>query len=155
MAALGSLLSLGKNGFRRLMANQMECTFHLRKRISKEPNFIVSNGTSLGFNTMVVLVPQRIFGDKKKSWANLRQIIERDEHVLAELNSIMKSFYGWCLKTDPLGCSFSSSFYQTKDGRSLSRFKYCIVSPNITKKSMDEEIAKLTKMFDKFIYLKK
>lgn len=151
LSALGSLLSLGKNGFRRLLKNQMECTLHLRKNVSKKSPFISANDYALGFNTMIVLKPKKLVGKKEISWENIKGIIDKDDSVLEELNNSLKSFFKWCLDRDPLGCSFSSSFYKTKKGKTLSGLKYCIVSPNINKKVINREILKLKKRYHEYL----
>jgi L-2,4-diaminobutyrate decarboxylase len=151
LSALGSLLSLGKNGFRRLLKNQMECTIHLRKNVSKESPFISANDYSLGFNTMIILKPKGLFGKKNISWENIKESIEENDSLLEELNNSLKSFFKWCLDKDPLGCSFSSSFYKTKKGKTLSGLKYCIVSPNINKKGINREILKLKNRYQEYV----
>jgi len=151
LSALGSLLSLGKNGFRRLLKNQMECTIHLRKNVSKESPFISANDYALGFNTIIILKPKKLFGKENINWEDIKEIIEKDDSILDELNNSLKSFFKWCLDKDPLGCSFSNSFYQTKKGKVLSGLKYCIVSPNINKKEINKEILKLKKRYQEYV----
>ncbi|NMB67013.1 hypothetical protein GYA25_03065 [Candidatus Woesearchaeota archaeon] len=152
LATLGSLLTIGKNGFRSLLAKQMESTIYLRNNVSKNTPFISANDNALGFNTMIVLAKKDIFGNKKRTFNNLKKILESDEDLLNKLNKTLKSFYEWCNQHEPLGCSFSNSFYKTKNGNSLSGLKYCIVSPHTNKKVIRSEILKLKRKFKQYEY---
>ncbi len=154
LAAIGSLLTLGKNGFRSFLANQIMATNIFRKIISKDDNFLVGNPKSLGFNTMIVLAPSNNFKKITPDWEAFKCIVEKDEKLLDSLNEKLKSFYEWTLKQEgpdsKLGCSFSRSFAKTKSGKTISGLKYCIVSPHINERIIKKEVQKLQEQFKKF-----
>ena len=132
LAALGSLLSMGKNGFRRFLTNQIMATKNFRDLIPNKTNLIVGNPRSLGFNTMVVIAPREIQEKKKQNWNSFLSLVENDEKLLTNLNNQLKLFYEWNFKktksdySKRLGCSFSKSFYKTKFGKTISGLKYCL-----------------------------
>lgn len=149
LAAMGSLLTMGKNGFRSFLSNQITVTKGLREEVSKSGQFIVGNPESLGFNTMVL----PLLGSAT-DWKSFLAIVENDESVLTRLNGQLKSFYEWSLNGDGdrrLGCSFSNSFRRTSSGKPISGLKYCIVSPHITKETVKSEVKKLNEQFKKFL----
>jgi|TARA_Y100000034_G_C6891409_1_gene410157 glutamate/tyrosine decarboxylase-like PLP-dependent enzyme len=157
LAALGSLLTMGKNGFRRFLANQIVATKTFRNGISNEIYFIVGNPKSLGFNTMVIISPKEIRRrGKKQNWESFLSLVENDERLLINLNNELKLFYEWNFKkteedySKRLGCSFSKSFYKTKSGKTISGLKYCLVSPHTNISTIKKEIRKLEEQFKKF-----
>ena len=154
LAALGSLLTMGKNGFRNFLANQITATKSFRDKIKDTP-FIVGNPKSLGFNTMIVISPEEIAGGKKQNWESFLSLVKNDEKLLTKLNERLKLFYEWCFKgnddySQRLGCSFSRSFHKTKSGKTISGLKYCFVSPHTTRGTIKKEIKKLKEKFKKF-----
>lgn len=155
LSAVGSLLVMGKNGFRRLLANQIFCTKVFRDLISEEEYFIVGNPHALGFNTMVLLSP----GNKKANWKEFLLSVSEDDELLDRLNEEVKSFYEFCLKSDSgdisrLGCSFSKGFYKTKSGKAVSGLKYCFVSPHTNSEHIKNEVDKLKSQLISFRALK-
>ncbi len=160
LAALGSLLTMGKNGFRKFLVNQILATKNFRDLISEEDNFIVGNSRSLGFNTMVIISPKLFIEKKKQSWESFLDLVENNEKILDNLNSQIRAFYEWNLKESRedydkrLGCSFSKSFYKTKSGKSISGLKYCIVSPHTNSTIIKKEIRKLKEQFKSFSKIK-
>ncbi len=156
LAAVASMLSMGKNDFRKFLANQVFYTKIFRDLISKEDNFLVGNPYSLGFNTMIVLSP---YHKKEIIWEEFLSMVEEDAQLLDELNEQIKLFYEFCLKSKDynikrLGCSFSKSFYKTKGGKSIAGLKYCLVSPHTDIKEMRDEVAKLKNQFFMFCKIK-
>lgn len=151
LAALASLLTMGKNGFRTFLANQIFATKVFRDLIKQSEHFIVGNEKTLGFNTMILVAPK---GVGKPNWNSFLTTIENDEQLLANVNEQVKSFYNWALKENNginrLGCSFSRSFYNTKSGKTVSGLKYCFVSPHINSEIVNKEVEKLEKQFIKF-----
>ncbi len=155
LAALGSLLTMGKNGFRNFLANQMIATKNFRDQIQKNTSFIVGNPKSLGFNTMILISPREILGGEKQNWDSFLSLMENNEELLVRLNKELKLFYEWDLKDKKkggksLGCSFSNSFYKTKNGKNISGLKYCFVSPHIDDAIIIKEIKKLEDKFKEF-----
>ncbi len=155
LAALGSLLTMGKNGFRSFLANQIIATNDFRDQIPKSTPFLVGNPKSLGFNTMLLITPKKIRGGKKQNWKSFLSLVENDEILLTNLNEELKLFYEWCLKekdnyNNRLGCSFSRSFYRTKSGKAISGLKYCLVSPHTNVNTIKKEIKKLKEQFKNF-----
>jgi len=109
----------------------------------------------LGFNTMVLIYPKEILGGKQ-NWKNFLDLISKNEELLTEINKKLKSFYEWNLKKkemgkECLGCSFSNSFYKTKEGKSISGLKYCFVSPYTDLEGINKETKKLERSFKEFI----
>jgi L-2,4-diaminobutyrate decarboxylase len=155
LSAVGSLLSMGKNGFRRFLANQIFYTKVFRDLISSENDFLVGNPHALGFNTMVLISPS----NKKTTWKEFLKLVEDDGALLDRINEEVKLFYEFCLKSGGnikrLGCSFSKSFYKTKTGKSVSGLKYCFVSPHMDFSSVKEEVEKLKKQLADFRISKK
>jgi len=155
LSAVGSLLSMGKNGFRRFLANQIFYTKVFRDLISAENDFLVGNPHALGFNTMVLISPS----NKKTTWKKFLKLVEDDSALLDRVNEEVKLFYEFCLKSGGnikrLGCSFSKSFYKTKTGKSVSGLKYCFVSPHMDFSSVKEEVEKLKKQLADFRISKK
>ena len=155
LSAVGSLLSMGKNGFRRFLANQIFYTKIFRDLISAENDFLVGNPHALGFNTMVLISPS----NKKMTWKEFLKLVEDDSTLLDWANEEVKLFYEFCLKSGGnikrLGCSFSKSFYKTKTGKSVSGLKYCFVSPHMNFSSIKEEVEKLKKQLADFHISKK
>ena len=155
LSAVGSLMSMGKNGFRRFLANQIFYTKIFRDLISAENDFLVGNPHSLGFNTMVLISPS----NKKMVWKEFLKLAEDDSALLDRANEETKSFYEFCLKSGGnikrLGCSFSKSFYKTKTGKSVSGLKYCFVSPHMDFSSVKEEVEKIKKQLADFRISKK
>jgi len=151
LAALTSLLTMGKNGFRVFLANQIFTTKIFRDLISKSNYFIVGNSKALGFNTMVVAVPQ---SEKKLNWDGFLSMVDGDDKLLFEINEKIKAFYGWSLKKNndmhSLGCSFSRFFSHTKSGKVIAGLKYCFVSPHINSEIVKNEVKKLEKQFVEF-----
>jgi len=144
LAALGSLTVMGRNGFRRFLANQIDTTLYFRGIISKTKQFIVGNPHSLGFNTMLVAIPES-FSGKIKNWSVFMTEVEKNKELLEECNRNIKNFYELCLPRDNsnlhrLGCSFSRSFKKTSDGRPISGLKYCFVSPHMSYDTVDKEV---------------
>jgi L-2,4-diaminobutyrate decarboxylase len=159
LAAIGSMLTMGMNGFRSFIANQIFATRIFRNKIPKETAFLVGNPNSLGFNVMLVISPKDILGTKKQNWESFLSLVENNENLLNNLNNELKNFYDWCLKegdnyANLLGCSFSRSFIQTKFGKNISGLKYCMVSPHTDKKAIEKEIKKLNERFKKFKKIK-
>ena len=160
LAAIGSMLTLGMNGFRSFIANQIFTAKTFKNKIINETSFIVSNPKSLGFNVMLVICPKNILGTKKQDWETFLNLVENDEKLLNNLNEELKQFYGWCRKgknnfSNLLGCSFSRSFIQTKSGKNVSGLKYYIVSPHTNIKTIEKETRKLEKLFNKFKEIEK
>jgi len=157
LAAVASMLSMGKNDLRMFLANQIYCTKLFRDFISNEKYFLVGNPKSLGFNTMVLISPNN---EKNISWNDFVELIEKNEQLLDDLNKEVKSFYEFCLNKDKydaikrLGCSFSKSFYKTKSGKNVSGLKYCFVSPHTNLSMIKKEINRLKEQFIKFRILK-
>lgn len=155
LSAIGSLLAMGKNGFRQFLANQIFCTKVFRDLISEEKLFLVGNPHALGFNTMVLLSP----GDKKITWKEFLLSVNENDKLLDHLNEEIKSFYEFCLKSgnkniSRLGCSFSKGFYKTKAGKSISGLKYCFVSPHMNPKHIKNEVDKLKSQLISFRTIK-
>ena len=150
LSALGSLLSMGKNGFRRFLANQIFYTKVFRDLIFAEEDFLVGNPYSLGFNTMILISPF----NKKITWENFLKLIEKNDELLDQTNKNVRSFYEFCLNgkdnTRRLGCSFSKNFYKTKSGKLISGLKYCFVSPHMDLNSVEEEVGKLKRQLIDF-----
>lgn len=150
LSAVGSLLSMGKNGFRIFLANQIFYTKIFRDLISVENDFLVGNPHALGFNTMVLLSPD----NKKTTWKEFLKLVENDSALLDRANEEVKLFYEFCLKSggdiQRLGCSFSRGFYKTKIGKSVSGLKYCFVSPHMDFESVKEEVEKLKRQLADF-----
>ena len=151
LTALTSLLTMGKNGFRTFLANQIFATKIFRDLVKQSNHFIVGNEKALGFNTMILIAPE---GIKKPNWDSFLSMVENDEQLLVNANEKIKSFYNWALKENNginrLGCSFSRSFYNTKSGKTVSGLKYCFVSPHINNEIVNKEVEKLEKQFVKF-----
>lgn len=155
LSAVGSLLVMGKNGFRRLLANQIFCTKVFRDLISEGDYFLVGNPHALGFNTMVLLSP----GNKRINWKEFLSSVSGDDKLLDHLNEEVKSFYEFCLKSNSgdisrLGCSFSKGFYKTKSGKAVSALKYCLVSPHANSEHVKNEVDKLKSQLISFRTLK-
>ena len=154
LAALGSLLTMGRNGFRRFLANQMSMTKRFRDAISETRQFMVGNPNALGFNTMVLVLPSD-FPTELRNLEKFLEAIERDKELLNRLNQKLKDFYEWCLHgSNPnvrrLGCSFSRSFKKTVSGESISGLKYCFVSPHMDYTTVEKEVNKLQRQLVEF-----
>ncbi len=147
LAALGSVLSMGKNGFRLFLSNQIFYTKIFRNLLLNDPNFLIGNFNSLGFNTMVLVNPNR----ENISWNEFINIIKKDKNILKQANRMTREFYEFCLKGDRLGCSFSGSFYRVGNKGSLSGLKYCFVSPYIDLNSVENEVKKLKRQIKFFL----
>ena len=156
LAALGSLITMGRNGFRRFLANQMAVTKRFRDMISETRQFIVGNPNALGFNTMVLAFPPG-FPDELRNLKKFLEAIEQDKELLSRFNQKLRDFYEWCLRgPNPnigrLGCSFSRSFKRTLNGEPISGLKYCFVSPHMDYTTVEKEVSKLQKQLDEFYH---
>ncbi|EKE05180.1 MAG: hypothetical protein ACD_19C00410G0006 [uncultured bacterium] len=156
LAALAALNSLGKQGYRKYLAKLISSATSFKHKISNEIDIKIANITSLGFVTMLILIPPELnifFGNK-----DFFEIIQESSvENIEKLNVYMKCFYKWDNQTraeKKLTCiySYSSSYIKSKDNISISALKFYPVSPHFSEKYVDQTIENLKKqkqIFDK------
>lgn len=154
LTALGSMRTLGRNGFRRFVANQVLSTYYFRKTISQSKNFIIGNPHSLGFNTLVILAPKHLPAENH-TWSHFKGYAEDNPAVLEEGNACTKRFYERCFRGRiknifTLGCSFSRAFAHTRNSTPISALKYYFVSPHMSQEIAVEEAKKLMEQYALF-----
>jgi len=156
LAALAALNSLGKQGYRKYLAKLISLTTSFKHKISNVVGFKIANITSLGFVTMLILVPRELnnlFGNK--DFFEIMQDSSAED--IEKLNIYMKCFYKWdnqIRAEKKLTCiySYSSSYIKSKDGISISALKFYPVSPHFSEKYVDQTVENLKKqkqIFDK------
>lgn len=147
LSALVAIKTIGMDGFRRNLANLVESAFLLRTLFSKEKSVTILNGESLGFVTMVQIVP--INFKQKRVW-------EYSTSELGEINSYILRFFNWDKETrvDKVGgaeYSISSCYYKNQDGVNIAAIKFYPTSPHVnsvTIKNLVSAILKQKKIFD-------
>lgn len=144
LAALGSLHTLGKEGYQSILANLVHITI-LMRRIFKQFNDIrVCNEDTLGYVTMLRFYPPIFYHDSridKEETHNEKEI----GNFIEEVNLYMRSFFTWDLETrmkkgEGIEYSFSSGFMTSPSGVKLSGIKLYPVSPHININHIHEAV---------------
>lgn len=135
LAALVSLHALGLKGLQSHLANLVQMATLTRKIIENDKNFFVTNNESLGFVTMLQLVPPNLVN------SNLRdlQLTDNTEQVasyIRELNEYNENFFGFDKKNrikdnNSVEYSFSKGYCNTPSGIKISALKLYPTSPLI------------------------
>lgn len=144
LAALASLHTLGRAGYRTMLTRLMAATLDFRRRIATSPGITALNPHALGYQTMVRLLPpsaldrtaeEELFGNDAGAAQRVR-----------DGNAYLKSFFAWDNQTRMNGngggvvYSFSSKYITTTSGVGISGLKFYPTSPQITPRHMDEAV---------------
>ena len=153
LAALASLKSMGRNGYRKYLSNLVFHAELLRMRINKIPGTFICDKYNLGFVVMVRLYPSFI---PKESIGN--DVFHGDKNVTA-INEYNEKFFKWDYKeriSKGIGVefSYSSSFLVTKDGIGIHALKIYLTSPFLTEEDIEncaKTILKQKNIFDDLV----
>jgi L-2,4-diaminobutyrate decarboxylase len=148
LAALASLHSLGRDGYRRVLARLVTCSQHLRAAIAREPEMATINPHALGYQTMIRLYPPETDAERTAE----RELTSADAetaHRVRDGNDYLKAFFTWdnATRMDPGAggpvYSFSRTYVRTPSGENVSGLKVYFTSPYMTPAAADELVATL------------
>lgn len=130
MAALGSLLLLGKEGFRTLLGHAVEMAEVLRERIEGHPNLTVLNGENVGPVTLFRAYPDGIdtftIKDRERTDAAYReQLVAHNDYnrrIFQEVNREALAGRG-------VAISLTENYRLTDDGEPIVALKSYVLSP--------------------------
>lgn len=154
LAALASLHTLGRAGYRTLLARLMAATLTFRHLIATAPGITVLNPNALGYQTMVRLLPPSALdrAPEEELFGNDADAAQR----VRDGNAYLKSFFTWDNDTRMNGngggvvYSFSSTYVTTASGVGISGLKFYPTSPQITPRHMDEAVRLLVDRKSRF-----
>jgi glutamate/tyrosine decarboxylase-like PLP-dependent enzyme len=166
LAALAALYTLGQEGYQLYLGKLIELVTLFRKLLESICDIIVINPYSLGYVTMVAIIPpelKRIFENltNKEKFLYLKN--KANSETITKINNYMKTFFKWDQETRMSRCfetvySYSSSYIKVNCGGKLSALKFYPVSPHLNEAYIKRTIKILKKqktIFDKNIWLKK
>ena len=161
LAALIALHSLGKDGYRRCLANLVNMTALFRRKILKTKGVVVLNPSSKGFVTMLILIPKELENVINQHNA-IEQVRNGTPEIINLLNSYTKSFFCWDNQTriekeNTIVYSFSSSYIRSSSGIPVGALKFYPTSPHFDEEyalKTAETIAKQKLQFDMDYYSK-
>lgn len=165
IAALIALHTLGQKGYQLYLGRLIELVTFFRKLIQEIPDMIVINPYSLGYVTMIAIVPPKLNQNfknlpSKKKFLYLKN--NAPSEAITQINNYMKAFFKWDNETRmnryfETIYSYSSSYIKTNCGVKLSALKFYPVSPHLNE-SYIEKAVKVLKIqkenFDKNIWAK-
>jgi glutamate/tyrosine decarboxylase-like PLP-dependent enzyme len=165
LAALTALQTLGQEGYQLYLGRLIELVTLFRKLIQQLPDIIVANPYSLGYVTMVVIIPpelKNIFEHLNSNGKLLYLKNKANSETLTRLNNYMKAFFKWdqevrMSQSFEAVYSYSSSYIKTSCGEKLSALKFYPVSPHLNEAHIKRTIKILKEqkaIFDKNIWLK-
>jgi len=148
LSALVAIKTIGLEGFRRNLANLVESAFLLRKLLSERKDVVILSDKSLGFVTMVQIIPSNI---------TQKHVSEYNNAELKEINSYIAQFFNWDKKTrvdkgKGAEYSISSCYYKNQAGVNIAAVKFYPTSPHIsstTIKNLVSTFLKQKNIFDK------
>jgi len=144
LAALASLKSMGRNGFRRYLSNLVLHAQLLRMKLNAIPGIFICDQYNLGFVVMVRLYPSFI---PLKNIGN--DVFHGDRNVTA-INEYNEAFFKWDYRermSKSLGVefSYSSSFLVTERGVGIHALKIYLMSPFLKEDDIDNCIGVIVK----------
>jgi glutamate/tyrosine decarboxylase-like PLP-dependent enzyme len=166
IAALAAIYTLGQEGYQLYLGKLIELVTLFRKLIQSISDMIVLNPYSLGYVTMVAIIPPELkqifkhfFGRQKFFYLKNKA----NSEIVTKINNYMKAFFKWDQETRMNRCfetvySYSSSYIKVNCGEKLSALKFYPVSPHLNESHIKKtiEILKTQKaIFDKNIWLKR
>lgn len=140
IAALTALHTLGQKGYQLYLGRLIELVSLFKKLIQPIPDIIVINPYSLGYVTMIAIIPPELnqnfrnLVDKNKKFLYLRN--NATSEIITKINNYMKAFFKWDNETRmnryfETIYSYSSSYIKTSCGAKLSALKFYPVSPHL------------------------
>lgn len=156
LAALASIFAIGEKGFQSHLANLVQISTLTRKLIEKDCRFNVVNKESLGFVTMIQLIPPSLSDSPLVNLQFTDNSKLANDYIL-KLNEYNENFFSFDKKmriNKNIGVeySFSKEYCSTPSGAKISAIKLYPTSPLISPKHIIETIKTLkTRMqiFDK------
>lgn len=165
IAALAALHTLGEKGYQLYLGKLIELVSLFRRLIQGIPDIIVINPHSLGYVTMIAIIPpelnqnfKNLIDEKKFLYLKNKATAE----TITKINNYMKAFFKWDNETRmnrylETIYSYSSSYIKTACGEKISALKFYPVSPHLNESYIKKavKILKAQKIiFDKNIRLK-
>ena len=147
LAALAALHSLGRTGYRQVLAGLMESTVRFRNLLGQTPEMATINPHALGYQTMVRLMPPG--SPSERSRAEMTHAGPDAARMVKEGNSYLKAFFAWDdatrMSVNHRGVvySFSSKYITTPSGSPVSGLKFYPTSPRIRPDDMNRAVALL------------
>jgi glutamate/tyrosine decarboxylase-like PLP-dependent enzyme len=146
MAALGSMLLLGKEGFRALLGHAVEMAEVLRERIEGHPNVTVLNGENVGPVTLFRAYPDGI------DTFTIKAREERDAGYRDTLRahndynrSIFERVHAEALAGRGVALSLTDCYRQTDDGEPIVALKSYVLSPFADEAQMETVLEEVLK----------
>jgi len=167
LAALTALHALGQEGYQLYLGRLIELVSFFRKLIQKTPDIIVINPHSLGYVTMIAIIPpelnqnfKNLLDKNKKKFLYLKN--NATSEVITKVNNYMKAFFKWdnearMNRDFETIYSYSSSYIKTNCGVKLSALKFYPVSPHLNESYIKRAVKILKRqkvIFDKNIWSK-
>jgi len=165
LAALVALHTLGQKGYQLYLGRLIELVSLFKKLIREISDIIVVNPYSLGYVTMIAIVPPELNQNFKNLTSEEKFLYLKNNatsEVITKINSYMKTFFKWDSETRMKWTfktiySYSSSYIKTNCGTKLSALKFYPVSPHLNESYIQVavKILKTQKaIFDKNIWSK-
>ena len=165
IAALTALHTLRQNGYQLYLGRLIELVGLFKKLIQKIPDIIVINPHSLGYVTMIAIIPPGL-NQNFKNLPNKKKLLYLKDNatpeMITQINSYMKAFFRWDNETRMNQCletvySYSSSYIKAICGTKISALKFYPVSPHLNESYIKKSVKILKTQktaFDKNIWLK-
>ncbi|WP_028064680.1 hypothetical protein [Solirubrobacter soli] len=145
LAALGSLHSLGRDGYRRAVANLIENAMLFRHLVEQQFEMEVLNPYALGYQTMVRLYEPGTADDDRRGAELTRSDASTGEFVTAG-NAYLKRFFVWDnqgrmdVNAGGFVYSYTRHFVTTPSGVPISGLKVYPTSPRIGRRHIREAV---------------
>jgi glutamate/tyrosine decarboxylase-like PLP-dependent enzyme len=150
MAALGSLLLLGKAGYRALLGHAVEMAEVLREQIEGHPNVTVLNGDNVGPVTLFRAYPDGIdtftIKEREQSDASHREaLIKHNDYN----RRIFERVHAEALAGRGVAISLTDCYRQTDYGEPIVALKSYVLSPFSDESQMQTVLAEVLKAREK------
>jgi glutamate/tyrosine decarboxylase-like PLP-dependent enzyme len=150
MAALGSLLLLGKEGYRALLGHAVEMAEVLREQIEGHPNVTVLNGDNVGPVTLFRAYPDGIdtftIKEREQSDASHREaLIKHNDYN----RRIFERVHAEALAGRGVAISLTDCYRQTDYGEPIVALKSYVLSPFSDESQMQTVLAEVLKAREK------
>ena len=106
LTALVSLKTLGKNGFRQLVANLFSATECFRKGLNRNKSFLLLNEQTEGFATLFIALPEKY---SYLNINNIKKISKETELEIREYNVNFSQYVLWAGRHGLVNFTFTSS----------------------------------------------
>jgi glutamate/tyrosine decarboxylase-like PLP-dependent enzyme len=148
LAALTALRTLGREGYRRHLANLVEQSGYAREKLSGQPYMQIANDKSNGFTIMLRLLPPEF--PKVKLDDELKGLSDKLRKRSELITRYTKEFFTWDFQNrlnKGVGpeYSFSKCYFTGPNGVDLNALKFYPVSPLYSREHADELVDTMTK----------